>query len=270
MMEEGKRGGCPLGGWEAGKTAGKLVSGAGALRAGGQFAVFEDSLPQRLEALGLRDIDQVLTHSNRTVMLSLNRRVLRIHRGYAHAPDRVLKAIVRFLSRRVPRALRRAAEHEFLHFPVEEHAPPRPRPCVRERARPGDVVLLHRLTSLHQRLNAEHFGGTLGEIPIRLSSRMRTRLGELAVEIRSGRPLDIAISRRHIARHAWSEVEHTMLHEMVHQWQAETGLRIDHGRTFRQKAREVGVLPAAKRTVSGEAGKRGSRCCLESEGEATA
>ena len=222
----------------------------------GQFAVFEDSLPQRLEALGLRDIDQVLTHSNRTVMLSLNRRVLRIHRGYAHAPDRVLKAIVRFLSRRVPRALRRAAEHEFLHFPVEEHAPPRPRPCVRERARPGDVVLLHRLTSLHQRLNAEHFGGTLGEIPIRLSSRMRTRLGELAVEIRSGRPLDIAISRRHIARHAWSEVEHTMLHEMVHQWQAETGLRIDHGRTFRQKAREVGVLAAAKRTVSGEAGRR--------------
>jgi hypothetical protein len=80
---------------------------------------------------------------------------------------------------------------------------------------------------------------------------MRTRLGELAVEIRSGRPLDIAISRRHIARHLWPEVEHTMLHEMVHQWQAETGLRIDHGRTFRQKAREVGVLPAAKRTVSG-------------------
>jgi predicted SprT family Zn-dependent metalloprotease len=89
---------------------------------------------------------------------------------------------------------------------------------------------------------------------------MRTRLGELAVEIRSARPLDIAISRRHIARHSWSEVEHTMLHEMVHQWQAETGLRIDHGRTFRQKAREVGALPAAKRRVGrregGEAGKR--------------
>jgi hypothetical protein len=40
-----------------------------------------------------------------------------------------------------------------------------------------------------------------------------------------------------------------MLHEMVHQWQAESGLRIDHGVTFRQKAREVGVIPAAKRTV---------------------
>ncbi len=216
----------------------------------GQPARLEDSLPSRLEALGLRDIEQIQTHTNRTVMLSLNKRVLRIHRGYAFAPDRVLKAIVRFLNRRVPRVLRRAAEREFLAFPVEAHAPPRPRPCARERARPGDLVLLHRLSSLHQRLNVEHFGGGLGEIPIRLSSRMRTRLGELAVEIGSGRPLDIAISRRHIARHAWSEVEHTMLHEMVHQWQAETGLRIDHGPTFRRKAREVGVLAAAKRAIS--------------------
>jgi hypothetical protein len=78
---------------------------------------------------------------------------------------------------------------------------------------------------------------------------MRTRLGELAVDIRSSKPLEITISRRHLARHPWSEIEHTMLHEMVHQWQAETGLGIDHGRSFRQKAREVGVIAAAKRTV---------------------
>jgi hypothetical protein len=214
-----------------------------------------DSLPQRLEALGLRDIDQVLTHSNRTVMLSLNRRVLRIHRGYAHAPDRVLKAIVRFLNRRVPRVLRRAAEREFLTFPVEVHAPPPPR---LERACPGDLVLLHRLSSLHQQLNAQHFGGTLGQLPIRLSSRMRTRLGELAADLRTGLPTQITISRRHLARHSWAEVEHTLLHEMVHQWQAENGLPIDHRRTFRQKAREVGVLPAAKRMVRGAAGERGS------------
>jgi hypothetical protein len=49
-----------------------------------------------------------------------------------------------------------------------------------------------------------------------------------------------------------------MLHEMVHQWQAETGQQIDHGRTFRQKAREVGVIPSAKRTISVEAAKRAS------------
>jgi hypothetical protein len=46
-------------------------------------------------------------------------------------------------------------------------------------------------------------------------------------------------------------VEHTLLHEMVHQWQAETGVPVDHGPTFRRKARQVGVLPGAKRSLRG-------------------
>jgi hypothetical protein len=109
--------------------------------------------------------------------------------------------------------------------------------------------LLTLLAQTHERLNLAHFGGTLSSIPIRLSGRMRTRLGELAVDLRTGRPLEIAISRRHLVRHDWSEVEHTMLHEMVHQWQAESGHRVDHGPTFRRKAAEVGVLPSARRPV---------------------
>jgi hypothetical protein len=113
-------------------------------------------------------------------------------------------------------------------------------------------VLLHRLETLHRQLNAQHFDGTLGAIPIRLSGRMRSRLGELAVDLKTGRPNEIAISRRHIARHPWSEIEHTLLHEMVHQWQAENGLPVDHRSTFRKKARELGVLPAAKRTIRRE------------------
>jgi hypothetical protein len=213
----------------------------------GQLFLLEDCLPVRLQGLGLRDVDRVVTHTNRIVMLSLSRRVLRIHRGYASAPDGVLQAIVRFLNPRVPRALRRVAEREFLQFPVEEHAAPPAGPGRCERARPGDVVLLHRLEAVHRRLNQEHFGGALREIPIRLSGRMRRRLGELSVDIRTGRPVELSVSRRHIARHSWAEVEHTLLHEMVHQWQAETELKIDHGPTFRRKAREVGVLPAAKR-----------------------
>ena len=119
----------------------------------GQRAGLEDALSARLQTLGLRDIERVLTHTNRTVMLSLNKGILRVHRGYAYASDRVLQAIVRFLNPRVPRARRRAAEREFLAFPVELHAPSRPRPCARERARLGDLVLLHRLTSLHRQLN---------------------------------------------------------------------------------------------------------------------
>jgi len=209
-----------------------------------------DGLADRLRLLGLRDVHRVLTHTNRTVMVSLSARgVLRLHRGYAYASDRVLHAIVRFLNPRLPRALRRAAERELLAFPVEQHAPATTREECRERPRPGDLLLLHRLSKVHERLNAEHFGGKLCSLPIRLSARMQTRLGELSVDMRSGRPLEIALSRRHIARHPWSEVEHTVLHEMVHQWQAESGCRVDHGPIFRWKAREVGVLPAAKRAL---------------------
>jgi hypothetical protein len=209
-----------------------------------------DLLAHRFELLGLRDVDRIHTHTNRTVMVSLTaRRVLRLHRGYASAPDRVLRAIVRFLDPRVPRAARRGAEREFLAFPVEEHAPPPPRPARQDRPRPGDLVLLQRLGSLHERFNAERFGGALGPIPIRLSGRMRTRLGELAVDLRTGRATEIAISRRHVLRHPWAEVEHTVLHEMVHQWQAESGLAVNHGRSFRRKAAELGIEPQASRLV---------------------
>ncbi len=210
-----------------------------------------EHLPARLRLLGLRGVTRIITHTNRIVMVSLGARgVLRLHRGYAGAPDRVLLAIVRFLDPRLPRAIRRMAQREFLEFQVERHAPPGPA-SRRERPRPGDLLLLHRLGKAHERLNREHFGGTLGSLPIRLSSRMRTRLGELSVDLRTGRPLEIAISRRHIVRHPWAEVEHTLLHEMVHQWQADTGRPVDHGPGFRDMAVRVGVLPSAKRAPSG-------------------
>ena len=218
----------------------------------GQLYLLDDCLPTRLQALGLRNVEKVLTHTNQTVMLSLSRRILRLHRGYAFAPDEVLKAVIQFLNPRVPRMLRRAAEREFLAFPAHTYAPAPRRPRRTERAGPGDLVLLHRLEASHRELNAQHFGGALSHIPIRLSGRMRSRLGELAVDLETGRPNEIAISRRHIARHPWPEVAHTLLHEMVHQWQAEAGLPVDHRRTFRRKAREVGVVPAAKRTIRRE------------------
>ena len=228
--------------------AGKQVGGYA-----GQCFLFEDCLPERLLALGLKEVERVVTHTNQTVLLSLSRRVLRIHRGYAFAPDAVLKAVVRFLNPRVPRVLRRAAEREFLAFPVQEYASAPPRPRRPERARPGDLRLLHRLEALHRELNQRHFGGALPEIPLRLSGRMKRRLGELAVDCRTGKAAEIALSRRHIDRHPWAEVEHTMLHEMVHQWQAENGFPVDHGPRFRGKARELGVLPHAKRQVNGPA-----------------
>jgi len=221
--------------------------------------VIQEDLPARLYLLGLHGVSRVVTHTNRSVMVSIGkRRVLRIHAGYAYASDGVLRAIIRFLDPRLPRVVRRAAERELLAFPVEEYASSGAPRLRQERPRPGDLLLVHRLSQAFDRFNREHFAGQLSTVPIRLSGRMRSRLGELSVDIRTGQPIEIAISRRHIARHRWSEVEHTLLHEMVHQWQAETGLPVDHGPLFREKARQVGVVAGAKRTpeVTGGAGRR--------------
>lgn len=180
-------------------------------------------------------------------MLSLRGTVLRLHAGYAAAPDRVLEAVVRYLRPWTRRAARQAAQAEFLAFPAEAHAPSRERRRRPARLLPGDEPLLERLRDAHRRLNALHFGGGLGEIPIRISTRMRTRLGEVTLHPLTGMAEEIGISRRHLRRDAWDEVEHTLLHEMVHQWQAETGQPVDHGPGFRRKAREVGALPRARR-----------------------
>jgi hypothetical protein len=212
-------------------------------------------LRQRLEALGLTGIRSLTTHNNRTVMLSLANGELRIHQGYAMAPDRVLKAIVRFLKPRLPRRLRKALEHQFLSFPVDLHATARaPRPR-RERPRPGDLRLLHDLALTHERLNQQFFDGALPEIRFRLSGRMKTRLGELTVNPRTGDAIEIAISRAHIRHHGWEEVEQTVLHEMVHQWQVEMKLPLDHGVEFRRKARAVGIEPRAVRDLRGRSGE---------------
>ena len=203
------------------------------------------SLPDRLYALGLEAGTPVAVTRNRTILISWRARSgLRLHAGYAAAPDDVLRAIVRFVSRRVPRAERTAARRIFMAFPVERHAESRAEPM--RALRPVDVAdqpLIDRLTHMHELLNARHFNGALATVPIRLSDRMRTRLGELRVSPNHGP--QIVISRRHIRRHGWDAVCDTLLHEMVHQWQAENGHPLDHGREFGRMARQVGISPRA-------------------------
>jgi len=204
-------------------------------------------LVARLKALGLPRFPQVTTHRNEQVMLSwVPGKVLRIHEGYAAAPDEVLQAIVRFVTPGVRRPVRLAARRTFLAFPVDDHAV-RARPARKIRTAPQDRAAHDRLVGLHQELNQAHFEGTLRPIPIRISGRMRSRLGELHLDRKTGAALHIGISRRHIRRDGWESVTDTLLHEMVHQWQAETGGPVDHGRGFRAKARAVGIEPRAVR-----------------------
>jgi SprT-like family len=208
-------------------------------------------LGRRLALLGLPPVAELRLTDNRSVMVSLSPKgVLSIHRGYARAPDRVLRSVVRFLARRSSRAARRAAEAMILDFRPEVHATgPARRPRSADLPRPGDVEKIAQLEALFREYNERHFGGALPVLPLRLSGRMRTRLGQLCLRPDSGEPYEITLSRRHVDRHGWEETGHTLLHEMVHLWQHQNGHRVDHGPHFRRKAAEVGVAAAARRSV---------------------
>ncbi len=214
-------------------------------------AADEALVTQRLELLGLTGVEAVKTHENRTVLVSVAKNgVLHIHRGYAYASDRILRAVVTFVGLSTAARERKRAERTLVTFPVDEFVRPTRRLPVRERVRPGDRQLLRELRRRHTLLNRQHFDGQLSRIPIRLSSRMRTRLGELTVDPQTSLATEIAISRDHIVRDGWNEVMHTLLHEMVHQWQVESDLEVDHGETFRLRALEVGIVPGARRNVT--------------------
>lgn len=203
-------------------------------------------LMARFRALGLRRMQTCTLTRNRKVMVSFRGTELRVHEGYLTAPDDVLAAIVIFVEGHT-RADRRRARRRLLGHAVGDTVTPR-RP--RERTHPDDESLALRLTEWHRRYNAQHFGGTLRSLTVRVSRRMRSRLGHYTPATKHGDPPEIAISRRHLRRHGWEEALQTLLHEMVHQWQDETGMAIDHGRTFRAKAGELGITPGARRAVA--------------------
>lgn len=203
-------------------------------------------LMTRFRALGLRRMQTCTLTRNRNVMVSFRGTELRVHEGYLTAPDDVLAAIVVFVEGRT-RAHRRRARGRLLGYSVGTAVTPgRPR----ERTHPEDESLALRLTEWHARYNAQHFGGTLRPLTVRVSRRMRSRLGHYTPATKQGDPAEIAISRRHLRRHGWAEALETLLHEMVHQWQDETGMAIDHGRTFRVRARALGITPGARRAVA--------------------
>jgi hypothetical protein len=215
-----------------------------------------DDLLARLRSLGLKRIARCRLTRNANVMVSWRGDELRVHEGYLSAPADVHEAIVAFVESR-SRAERRAATKRIVGFAGATWRDS----GRRERTRPEDEPLAQKLEEWHARLNAEYFSGALRPVPIRVSRRMKSRLGHYTggqVDRGAGGPErqttrglgEIAISWRHVRRHRWEEVVHTLIHEMVHQWQDENGLPIDHGPRFRAKARDVGIDAAAKRAVA--------------------
>ena len=197
-----------------------------------------------LRAHGLRGVDRVVLTRNRRTMVTLSGGVLRVHEGFVHAPRPVQEAIATFATSR-NRAKRSAARDIIVEYPVPI------RPAARRPAmpHPDDLPMAARLTRLHAQLNLEQFGGALDHLEIQVSRRLARRLGHYTPRSHNGGLGEIVISRRHVRRDGWPEAIHTLLHEMVHQWQDETGRPIDHGGGFRAQCRAVGIEPAATRMI---------------------
>jgi len=206
-----------------------------------------DELRARLMRLGLGSRYRVRLTTNRTVVVSYGGGELRIHNSFLGADERVWKAIIVFVHGR-NRSVRQEARRTILQFPVPRSDAAAPR-RKRERNHPADAPLVNELTRWHLAYNEERFGGALRPVTVRISRRMKSRLGHYAPAAESSEP-EIVLSRRHIRRDGWNEALHTLLHEMVHQWQDEQGLPVDHGATFRTKARAVGITPLACRAVA--------------------
>ncbi|MEA2706668.1 MAG: hypothetical protein QOH22_1456 [Gemmatimonadaceae bacterium] len=207
-----------------------------------------DELRTRLQRLGLGKQYRVRLTTNRTVVVSYSGGDLRIHNSFLDADQEVWKAIILFVHGR-NRVVRQEARRTILQFPLARSNDPPRRRRRPERTHPADVPLIRELTRWHVALNNERFGGMLREIPIRISRRMKSRLGHYSPASEGCVP-EIVLSRRHIRRDGWDEALHTLLHEMVHQWQDEQGLVVDHGASFRAKARAVGITPLACRAVA--------------------
>ena len=141
---------------------------------------------------------------------------------------------------------------------VARPAPPRPdiattrRKRRSSRARADDAAIIDLLQTAHAEYNATLFDGELRDIGMRISRRMKHRLGHYMVA-GGGQPAEIAMSIRHVERDPWDDVLHTLVHEMVHQWQDQHGKALDHGQIFRSKAREVGISARATREATREA-----------------
>jgi hypothetical protein len=151
---------------------------------------------ERLSAAGLGPDWVVTITDNRATMVSFRGQSVRVHRSYTDAPDEVVLAIARFVT--APRRSdRREASRVILrHAPQESSADAVPIRS-RDRTHPADEPFVQRLKAAHVTYNRELFDGALKPISIRVSRRMRRKLGHYSPAV-NGLPAEIAIGRRHI------------------------------------------------------------------------
>lgn len=214
-----------------------------------------------LRSMGARRLRRVRFRANRTTVWSLTQSgtVFNLHRAFSSAPTSVLRhlAVVASEAWRPSAAYDRARDAVMAWEPVHadirrlrresaRHSSPTRRdgvgPCC---ATPAQRRYLYRL---YRYLNQTRFGGRLpASLPLRLSNRMRSRLGQLAHGWQDGRQvvLEIALNVDLMLPGNGRERLDTLLHEMAHAAAFLLDGDEGHGDSWRWWAERVGCDPRA-------------------------
>ncbi|UCC27056.1 MAG: SprT-like domain-containing protein [Gemmatimonadales bacterium] len=223
------------------------------------------SAPEILEFLrssGARRVQRVCLKANKSTIWSLTQQgtVLNLHVAFAGAPRRLLRYFVVIANQahrpdaEYHRAMARVAawpplDREIRRIRQEARRLARPArrdlgvgPCC---ATPAQRVYLRKLFDY---LNRTRFGSRLPRtIPLRLSNRMRTSLGQMVPGLREGRPVVVELALNvdlMLPGNGPARLD-TLLHEMAHAadylFHGQTG----HGHSWKGWARRAGCVPEA-------------------------
>lgn len=229
----------------------------------------ESELLRRLRAEGARRLSAVRYRRNRSTIWSLTRggTVLNLHEAYGSAPWSVVRcfaviarlagsrdagarmdyraaaARVRSWSGLEPALRRVRASRPGRRRASTRRTAPVPGPCC------GTPEQRRYLRALFLHLNRTRFGGALPrEIPLRLSSRMTSRLGQMRGRVVGHRRVvvEIALNEDLMLEGNDRERLDTLVHEMAHaaDWLFDGGR--GHGPTWRAWAGRAGCVARAR------------------------
>ena len=205
---------------------------------------------------GARRLERVTFRANRSTIWSLTRggRALNLHEGYRRAPDSVLRAFGVIVTRaHRPDGSYRDACRVVRDWPGVDRAIRMRRtarkPGQRRRRMTrcqGTEAERARMRALYERLNEARFHDRLPtDIPLRISRRMKTRLGHMAAEGSADQRLvgEVALNRVLFRRGNEAVLVETLLHEMAHVAAYLFDGHAGHGPPWRRWAAAAGCHP---------------------------
>lgn len=236
-----------------------------------------------LRRRGAPALMSVRLRRNRTVLWSLTERgsVLNLHAAFAGAPDPVLDDLARIARHGARGAVAREAAGRVRDWPPVGEAMEKLRgvqvvaalaaaegvPGAEEQTAgvrcTGSDDERRRVRGLYLAFNAERFEGILPEgLPIRLSDRMKSRLGHVKPATTPGGVrvvVEIALNRLLLHPSNGLLLEDVLLHEMAHAADWLVDGRAGHGPTWKAWARRVGCHPMACTPMVVRGGKGNGR-----------